>query len=238
MTNLVQTVWSSATKADLIGIVLLLYAGSILVFGLLYFRMYRMQPDLFFVQSDIQKMHAKRLLAGLTSRLAGLREEIGVLAEVETALASGSIGEIPGMLPSGRRLDGRGYTGMLPDGNHDDGVWLEVRELDGGFLARLDEYEYHELTPEFALQWIRRELTRRREDEKRADGRKARIKVSSQGSLGCGDLIYFSGVTQTTVGYGDILPNSTGVRMLVLMQILIGYGLLVGLLNLVLTDGA
>jgi hypothetical protein len=36
------------------------------------------------------------------------------------------------------------------------------------------------------------------------------------------DFVYFSGVTITTVGYGDILPNRTLVRMLVLVEILIG----------------
>lgn len=29
------------------------------------------------------------------------------------------------------------------------------------------------------------------------------------------DFVYFSTVTQTTVGYGDIVPNSTSVRALV-----------------------
>jgi hypothetical protein len=36
------------------------------------------------------------------------------------------------------------------------------------------------------------------------------------------DFVYFSTITQTTVGYGDILPNSTQVRMLVVAQVLIG----------------
>jgi hypothetical protein len=42
-------------------------------------------------------------------------------------------------------------------------------------------------------------------------------------SFGLLDFVYFSGVTQTTVGYGDILPNPTGIRMLVLATILLGY---------------
>jgi len=37
------------------------------------------------------------------------------------------------------------------------------------------------------------------------------------------DFLYFSTITQTTVGYGDILPNCTCVRALVTTQILIGY---------------
>ena len=48
------------------------------------------------------------------------------------------------------------------------------------------------------------------------------------------DFVYFSTVTQTTVGYGDIVPNSTSVRAGVVVQLIIGTGLLVVGLNLVL----
>lgn len=47
------------------------------------------------------------------------------------------------------------------------------------------------------------------------------------------DFLYFSIITQSTVGYGDILPNSTKVRVTVSMQILIGMLLLVVIINLV-----
>jgi uncharacterized membrane protein len=47
------------------------------------------------------------------------------------------------------------------------------------------------------------------------------------------DFVYFSGITITTVGFGDILPNSTGVRMIVLFEVLIGVLLLVIVINIV-----
>lgn len=46
------------------------------------------------------------------------------------------------------------------------------------------------------------------------------------------DFLYFSVITQTTVGYGDILPNSTTVRKLVMSQVIIGYIMLVIIINL------
>ena len=50
------------------------------------------------------------------------------------------------------------------------------------------------------------------------------------------DFIYFSTITISTVGYGDILPNSTTVRMIVVSEVLLGQVVLVVLLNFVLTD--
>lgn len=47
------------------------------------------------------------------------------------------------------------------------------------------------------------------------------------------DFLYFSATTQFTVGYGDILPNASSVRMVVLLQIVIAGGLLAVVINLV-----
>jgi hypothetical protein len=236
--TLVHNMWPSVTRGELIGVVLFLYAALILAFGLRYYSLYRTDPDLFFVHSEIEKSHASRLTASLEWSLARVRKRIEALAELEGALASGSVDRIPTVLASGLRVDGRGYTGMLPDGKPDDGVWLEVSTSDGAVLVRLDRYVYQELTPDVALEMVREGLAERHRFEKRAEERRLSLRATSKGSLGRWDLIYFSGVTQTTVGYGDVLPNSTQIRKLVLLQILIGYALLVGLLNLVLTEGA
>ena len=40
------------------------------------------------------------------------------------------------------------------------------------------------------------------------------------------DFIYFSFVTVTTVGYGDIIPRHTFVRGLILLQVLFGFALI------------
>lgn len=46
------------------------------------------------------------------------------------------------------------------------------------------------------------------------------------------DFLYFSVVTQTTVGYGDILPASTKMRILVMLQVVAGMVLLGVLISL------
>lgn len=46
------------------------------------------------------------------------------------------------------------------------------------------------------------------------------------------DFVYFSAITQFTVGYGDILPNSTSVRMVVVLQTCIAAALLIVVINI------
>ncbi len=45
------------------------------------------------------------------------------------------------------------------------------------------------------------------------------------------DFIYFSAITQLTVGYGDIMPNSTAVRIVVILQALCGVAILTFVLS-------
>lgn len=47
------------------------------------------------------------------------------------------------------------------------------------------------------------------------------------------DFLYFSAITQFTIGYGDILPNSTTVRLVVVLQACLSAMLLVVFINIV-----
>lgn len=50
------------------------------------------------------------------------------------------------------------------------------------------------------------------------------------------DFLYFSVITISTVGYGDILPNSTTIRMIVVSEIIIGQLILIVFLNYVIIN--
>jgi hypothetical protein len=57
---------------------------------------------------------------------------------------------------------------------------------------------------------------------KKIEKRKATLDSTTPDIWNMIDFLYFSTITQTTVGYGDMLPNSTSVRLAVMIQVLLG----------------
>lgn len=49
------------------------------------------------------------------------------------------------------------------------------------------------------------------------------------------NFVYFSTITQCTVGYGDILPNHTVIRTFVILQVILGYIILIVFINIILS---
>lgn len=55
-------------------------------------------------------------------------------------------------------------------------------------------------------------------------------------SLNIADFIYYSLITMATLGFGDIVPNSTIIRILVTAEVLIGFFIAVVAINIVVTS--
>jgi hypothetical protein len=62
-------------------------------------------------------------------------------------------------------------------------------------------------------------------------GLSSRLRSRLVSTLSPMDFIYFSFITMTTLGYGDIVPNSTFVRGLVVLEAMLGIFLLVVVVN-------
>jgi hypothetical protein len=74
-------------------------------------------------------------------------------------------------------------------------------------------------------------LARCNESSSKCEKRLATMDSRYPDAWGFFDFFYFSTITQTTVGYGDILPNSTIVRMLVSIQVIVGYFIIAIMIN-------
>ena len=99
---------------------------------------------------------------------------------------------------------------------------LETWNYPGTWPFRLDDY----------IQFHKEALLRCDETIERLIQRSATLGSAHPDLWGYLDFLYFSAITQTTVGYGDILPNKTSVRMLVVIQILVGYFVIVTMVSL------
>ena len=224
-----------------------LYLGSVLVFAGIYYALFLRNPATFAFSADILsaqattfKLAARRdsvtaelqigLLRGLVDTLARLP------ASTPLVMRSGPEGEEATFLYAGREysmakssLDPPGTGGVTI--RQEGGATLMRIELPAG---KLDATPH--TTGEFRqegdslIAFLRDQLVR-------SHDLVARLPSVVRSSWGYIDFVYFSAITQLTVGYGDILPNTTLVRVLVVVQSLVAVVMLVVVINVVLTVG-
>lgn len=220
----------------------LAFVGSIFCFAILYYRLYLRRAGLFLFSSEIEVTQHSLHLKKLDGRIKVLARSVESLEIINLKLAEGiSLDELVSPIsaepPVGlgyRVVRGAvvGFTGSYAitygiDVYNDSGrlesyialpnpVWWKR----GSWLDRTDA----------ALLRLKIEFERLQQ---------LRLATTDQPFhvWSFWDFLYFSAITQSTVGYGDILPNSTVVRMIVVLQVLVGYADLIVLLNLALRQG-
>ena len=228
-----------------------LYIGCVVFFGGLYYGFFRQNPAAFAFTADILSAQAT------TFKLAARRDSVTAELQIrflqtlvdslepyprEKALALASRPTLAGN-EAVIKFGSREYA--ISQSVHDSGAGaaespglFEVRQ-DAAVLTILELPSGKlDVTPKTAgeLQEQARQLVSYlREQLSRSHELVMRLPAAVRPSWGFADFIYFSAITQLTVGYGDILPNTTLVRSLVVLQSLLAMVMLVVVINLVVT---
>ena len=226
-----------------------LYLSLVFLFGGLYYALYRWNPAAFAFTADILSVQAT------TYKLAARRDSAAAESQIRLLRTlADSLARLPKSRPLPRQVSPSGSQAVVRVGGReyavarsvpDSGIGavgspglLEVRQ--GAVVVTSLELPSGKLdvTPrtagelrEQALQlvdYLREQLSRSHELVMRLPNEK-------RPNWSYADFVYFSAITQLTVGYGDILPNTTFVRLLVVLQSLLAVIMIVVVINLVVT---
>ncbi|HKI05352.1 MAG TPA: potassium channel family protein [Thermoanaerobaculia bacterium] len=233
--------------------VFLFYVALVFLFGAIYFLIYSSNRRAFAFNSDIIRSQSRAVEIDSYSRLEQLELELRQLKQLKQDLvtmdADPTLGrEFGGLfLTSTFRGAGRDYTviwpkarNAFPGGGEPPPTNLRITTLDGEESVRVVGSSHYDL-PQTASEF--RSLCDKWISDWEATQEEVQAVLDSLGTdspkvWSYWDFLYFSAITQFTVGYGDILPNSTFVRLVVLLQTCIAALLLVVVINVAFTTGA
>ncbi len=223
-----------------------LYLLSILVFAVVYYWVFKSNPQSFAFNADIRLAQAQSVQQAAKDDIARLAKDIPCLIELQHALAAKtSFDSTTGILtyPKVEFIFSQNYTYQFGDDRrkrHDRPRTTTISAYDAWqrrvfqrtipFMpilskeSRIAHYRDHT----FAFVSEIQQIIQNRESQL------ATFASPDPDVWSFWDFLYFSTITQTTVGYGDILPNRTLVRTLVMLQLIISSGLLIVVLNSVL----
>lgn len=228
-------------KNEWLTIVFVVYLVSILVFGSVYYLLYKQNRSNFAFNSDILRSQKDVVGGSIREQLEQSSYDISLVRELRGVVndpaqiekgsfapgsASNSIATFE--CPAGKYVYTAPTVGSLPTSprlrvERPDGSTQEVR---GGPILMTPRTT--EDLGRICAYW--EDTLRTRNEELR------HILTSIEGDTPdvwtFWDFLYFSAITQCTVGYGDILPNSTPVRILVTMQTIFSTWLVVGVINM------
>jgi ion channel len=211
-----------------------IYLVLIALFGAVYYGMYRRRPQRFIFALGIQDAQRGGYTETTSRRIAALTAENEALKQIESRLDKGATPQALAEQKTGGTLpSGAGFTLYLADpaGSARKTPTLELSDPDGTVLARVvlpTGWPWQRWDDVFPRRRYRNQAT-----ITLLETRLKTLPTSPHDIWSYWDFLYFSAVSQTTVGFGDILPNATSIRLLVVGQIILGYSLLVVLLNMV-----
>jgi hypothetical protein len=210
------------------------YLASIVVFAVLYYALYRRRPNRFHFTAGLQdsQLEAYKNAAVRSVRALAIENEAWeqIRLRIEKGATPQTLAEqsTRGSVSSGTYRIYLARSGPPPSAAQPT---LELTDEDGAILSRV--------YPPMRWPWQRwddvfpKRLSKNQMKIALLNVRLTQLPGSAHDIWSFWDFLYFSAVSQTTVGFGDILPNATGIRLLVVSQIVTGYALLVVLLNFV-----
>jgi len=216
------------------------FVVSILVFGILYQYLYKTDALHFLFNEAISQRQKQVVQSESTHELALLAKKIVLMSELLAALVERKASVLEESapyettLPTGVRYS---FLQMPGPGASLPGVFMKVVDA-GGTILLGDCFIPYGRCPQNSEEFITVARVGIKNCSRRSlelEQRIASIPTDSPKVWSIMDFIYFSTIIQATVGLGDILPNSSLVRLLVVLQVLIGYGILMVALNMVVT---
>jgi hypothetical protein len=234
---------TTSRRSFMLRAVFALYLISILVFAGIYYRVFRTDPKSFAFNADIRLTQSESVSHIASAEIAQLTKRVPCLIEMQHAMASkesfDSTSDVV-TFPKSEFIFSKNYSFQFTDDTrkpHDKARTLTIAAFDiyhelvfecnVPFIPILSEEariaHYREYAIDF-LSDIQRTVQTR-------ESQLATLASPNPDVWTFWDFLYFSTITQSTVGYGDILPNCTLVRMLVTLQLVVSSLLLIVVLN-------
>lgn len=209
----------------------LVFNVSVVTYAVVYCIVYRRRPESFLFTAELYRVRTTEFRANAERLLLRLTAEIAALSDLQAVLIETS--ELPPLdvdRPLPKNVSWRlvwravgSFTGAAAFGH-----FIEVKDADRKLISSIS----------FAggadKPTVERQIDRRMRRQLAHQRRLASLSSELPEIWSFPDFLYFSLITQSTVGYGDILPNSTVVRLIVASQIWASYVILVVLINIVL----
>ena len=224
-------------------VVFIAYVSIIPVFALVYYLIYRSQRSAFIFAGEIFRTRVTNEIEAseedirwLTSVLSYFEQFASDVNRMPVPFTEGRV-EATVKLSDGTSFDLHRITDHPTGGEIEDDPQVVLKRSDGtdlamgkivghGYLSHFRDWGDYVLS---TIEPLKRDLAASRD-------RLQQLHSPLPPVWRYLDFLYFSTITQSTVGYGDILPNSSAVRLVVMIQILAAYGILVFVLNVVLSN--
>ena len=216
------------------------------LFAAVYSWLYGRKRDHFLFNADALRNQMLTVREALETSLHKIQITIDAFRELMAELSRGAVPTkikygVGMTVPSGKKFSmtlmsgPRGAAGSRLEVFDSDGTLLFAEQPGppGFFRSYLDSALWYDTAKDWkeVLPYTVERLYKR---QKSQSSRLNTLRSGIPDVWSYWDFFYFSTILQTTVGLGDILPNSTFVRMVVSIQLVITYILLIVVLNIVL----